>query len=138
MPRIPTSPTRGDAEKAVKLLADLLREFPFANAASRAVALSMLLTPVLRGAMIVAPMHLVTAPQPGSGKTSDGIDVQSTKNRRQRQLPAAIESHLDNGLDKRLSGLRQGKSSRRGNDRTRPQPRLIRIGNGFLSPRRPR
>jgi putative DNA primase/helicase len=69
MPPIPTSPTRGDAEKAVTLLAGLLREFPFANDASRAVALSMILTPVLRAAMAVAPMHLVTAPQPGSGKS---------------------------------------------------------------------
>jgi putative DNA primase/helicase len=69
MPPIPAAPTRRDAEDAVALLADLLVEFPFANDASKAVALSMLLTPVLRGAMAAAPMHLVTAPQPGSGKS---------------------------------------------------------------------
>jgi putative DNA primase/helicase len=69
MPPIPAAPTRRDAENAVAKLADLLAEFPFANDASKAVALSMLLTPVLRGAMAAAPMHLVTAPQPGSGKS---------------------------------------------------------------------
>jgi hypothetical protein len=69
MPRIPTKPTRDDAKKAVEFLAGLLAEFPFANDVSRAVAVSMLETPVLRGAMAVAPMHLVTAPQPGSGKS---------------------------------------------------------------------
>jgi len=69
MPPIPAAPTCTDKKKAVALLAGLLVEFPFANDASRAVALSMRLTPVLRGAMAVAPMHLVTAPQPGSGKS---------------------------------------------------------------------
>jgi putative DNA primase/helicase len=69
MPPISTSPTRGDAETGAALLAGLLAEFPFANDASKAVAMSMLLTPVLRGAMPIAPMHLVTAPQPGSGKS---------------------------------------------------------------------
>ena len=29
----------------------------------------MILTPVLRAAMEVAPMHLVTAPRPGTGKS---------------------------------------------------------------------
>jgi putative DNA primase/helicase len=69
MPKISMSPTRRDAESAATLLIGLLAEFPFADDASRAVAMSMLLTPVLRGAMPVAPMHLVTAPQPGSGKS---------------------------------------------------------------------
>jgi putative DNA primase/helicase len=69
MPPISMSPTRRDAETAAARLDSLLAEFPFANDASKAVAMSMLLTPVLRGAMPVAPMHLVTAPQPGSGKS---------------------------------------------------------------------
>lgn len=68
-PPLSDYPTRGDAEAAAALLAELLTEFPFVNDASKAVALSMVLTPVLRGAMAAAPMHLVTAPQPGSGKS---------------------------------------------------------------------
>jgi putative DNA primase/helicase len=69
MPTISDYPALRDAEAAVALLLGLLAEFPFANDASKAVALSMILTPVLRGAMGAAPMHLVTAPQPGSGKS---------------------------------------------------------------------
>ena len=69
MPPLSDCPTRQDASNAAVLLGELLAEFPFVDAASKAVALSMLMTPVLRGAMAAAPMHLVTAPQPGTGKS---------------------------------------------------------------------
>ena len=69
MPPISANPPRGDAEAALALLNKLLLGFPFVDEASCAVALSMILTPVLRAAMEVAPMHLVTAPRPGTGKS---------------------------------------------------------------------
>jgi putative DNA primase/helicase len=69
MPAIPDKPTRADAEAALSLLNELLSEFPFADEASHSVALAMMLTVVLRGAVEVAPMHLVTAPRPGTGKS---------------------------------------------------------------------
>jgi putative DNA primase/helicase len=69
MPPIRDKPTYADAEAALARLNELLIEFPFVDAASRTVALSMILTTVLRGAMDVAPMHLVTAPLPGTGKS---------------------------------------------------------------------
>jgi putative DNA primase/helicase len=69
IPPLSECPTRADAERALALIGGLLAEFPFANEASRAVALSMILTPVLRGAFPVAPMHLINAPLPGSGKS---------------------------------------------------------------------
>jgi hypothetical protein len=70
MPGIPDQPTREAAETALKLLKELLTEFPFANEESRSVALSMLLTPVLRGALPPAvPLHVVTAPEAGTGKS---------------------------------------------------------------------
>jgi putative DNA primase/helicase len=47
----------------------LLDEFPFVNAASRSVALSALMTPVVRGAMRVVPFHAADAPEAGSGKS---------------------------------------------------------------------
>ena len=63
MPPIPSWPSREDAQSALDLLTGLLGEFPFAeDEPSRAVALSMILTPVLHAAMEVAPMHLTTAP----------------------------------------------------------------------------
>jgi putative DNA primase/helicase len=66
---LPTSPTRDEAEAALGVLGELLVEFPFEDDASRATALSMLITPVVRGAMPVAPMHLVVAPEAGTGKS---------------------------------------------------------------------
>jgi putative DNA primase/helicase len=69
MPRLSDAPTRSDADEALDLLSTLINEFPFANDVSRTVALSSLLTPVLRGAMPVAPLHLAIAPEAGSGKS---------------------------------------------------------------------
>jgi hypothetical protein len=69
MPPIQEAPTRNDALAAAGLLDELLAEFPFADPTSKSVALSMMMTPVLRGAMSVAPMHLVRAPESGSGKS---------------------------------------------------------------------
>jgi putative DNA primase/helicase len=69
MPPISTDPSKADAMAALALLDGLLTEFPFVDAASRAVALSMLMTPVLRGAFSVVPLHAVTAPGAGTGKS---------------------------------------------------------------------
>lgn len=70
MPRIPDRPSRQDADRALEVLQSLLAEFPFVDDASRSVALSMILTVVLRGALLPAvPMHAATAPQPGTGKS---------------------------------------------------------------------
>jgi hypothetical protein len=67
MPPVPDAPTKWDALEALATLNALLDEFPFANEASRSVAVSMLMTPVLRGAMAVAPMHVITKPEAGTG-----------------------------------------------------------------------
>jgi hypothetical protein len=69
MPPIPEHPNRDDALAGLALLDALLMEFPFVTAADRSVGLSALMTPVARGAMQVAPMHAVDAPEAGSGKS---------------------------------------------------------------------
>ncbi len=69
MPAIPDRPSKRDALDALTLLNSLLVEFPFANDVSWSVAMSMLMTPVLRAAMLVAPIHVVTAPEAGTGKS---------------------------------------------------------------------
>lgn len=69
MPAIPDQPTMHDALAALAKLNELLRDFPFAGEASRAVALSALISSVVRGAMPVAPLHAITAPTSGSGKS---------------------------------------------------------------------
>jgi len=80
MPTMPESPTKAEAEAALDLLDRLLDEFPFAfdpdlkkqhsqaDNPSRSVALSMLMTPVLRPALAPAvPLHVVQKPAGGSG-----------------------------------------------------------------------
>lgn len=60
-----------DAEMALAVLDGLLTEFPFVggqDGQGKSVALSMLMTPVLRGGLPPAvPIHLVSKPAPGSG-----------------------------------------------------------------------
>jgi hypothetical protein len=69
MPVMSERPARADAEAALHLLAGLLGEFPFINEIARSVALSALMTPVLRGGMDAAPAHGFRAHQAGTGKS---------------------------------------------------------------------
>lgn len=69
MPAIPDSPTKADAEGALKLLEDLLVGFPFVDDVAHAGALSALVTAVARGAFPVTPLHASRAPTAGSGKS---------------------------------------------------------------------
>jgi putative DNA primase/helicase len=63
------NPTKEEALAALELLDGLLAEFPFVDDVSRSVALSALITPVVRGAFAVAPMFVADAPVAGSGKS---------------------------------------------------------------------
>jgi putative DNA primase/helicase len=69
MPSIPDQPTKEDALKALALLDGLLTGFPFVDDVARAVALSAIMTPIVRGAFPVTPMHASRAPTAGSGKS---------------------------------------------------------------------
>jgi hypothetical protein len=69
MPAIPWAPSKSQASEALASLRDLLAEFPFVDDASRSVALSMLMTPVLRGGLFPAvPLHAGTGPASGTSK----------------------------------------------------------------------
>jgi putative DNA primase/helicase len=69
MPVIPDQPTKHDALDGLALIRDLLIEVDFAEdeSVSLSGAVSMVMTPVLRGMMSVAPMHVVTKPVAGTG-----------------------------------------------------------------------
>jgi hypothetical protein len=69
LPPIAEKPSRGDAVLSLYRLRGLLGEFPCAGAPSRSVALSALITPVVRAAFTVSPMHVARASTPGSGKS---------------------------------------------------------------------
>ncbi|WP_181017399.1 bifunctional DNA primase/polymerase [Methylobacterium sp. V23] len=68
-PPSPPEPTRADAEAAVERLWTPLRGFPFPDTASRAVALSAIISAVLRADLPGVPIHLIDAPSAGTGKT---------------------------------------------------------------------
>src|SRR5262249_32661346 len=76
LPSIPEHPTKDQANAALKLLTDLLSEFSFKQILgehekrlNRSVSLSALLTALVRGSLPTAPMHLVRAHAPGTGKS---------------------------------------------------------------------
>src|SRR5262245_4795758 len=70
LPPIPEHPTKEQAQAALVLLADLFAEFSFKDKQlDRSVALSGLLTALVRGALPTAPVLLVHADTPGTGKS---------------------------------------------------------------------
>lgn len=70
VPEIPESPGPADVARAMTLLNELFCDFPFAQPASRANALGLLLTPILRPAIDgPVPMADIDAPEKGTGKT---------------------------------------------------------------------
>ncbi|AZO47233.1 MAG: hypothetical protein E5V66_01905 [Mesorhizobium sp.] len=100
LPPIPDQPTRDAALAALGTLDALLAEFPFVNDASRSVALSELITPVVRGAMTLAPLHANTAPEAGTGK-SYIVDIASAIVSGQR-CPVFAAGHTGEETDKRI------------------------------------
>lgn len=100
MPQIPPRPTHKHALSALNFLDTLLDEFPFVDPESRSVALSALITPVVRGAVSVTPMHATTAPVPGSGK-SYIIDLASAINSGER-APVLTAGRSEEETEKRL------------------------------------
>jgi putative DNA primase/helicase len=62
-------PTRKDAEAAIELLRHLFEETAFKNEGARGVALSLILSTVLCGAIPNTPLHIIKAPVGASGKT---------------------------------------------------------------------
>jgi hypothetical protein len=71
VPAVPERPTKAEALAARQVLNELLTNFPFADdkEVSRSVAMAGILTTVLRGQFRAAPLFLVLAPEPGTGKT---------------------------------------------------------------------
>lgn len=70
VPRIPEEPTQGDLENALATIHDLLEDFPFTNAASKANMIALLLGPILRPLIDgVVPLALVDKTKRGTGAT---------------------------------------------------------------------
>jgi putative DNA primase/helicase len=108
MPRVATKPTIDDARRAVGRLDDLLGEFPFVDGPSHSVALSGLITPVVRGALDCVPAHAAKAPAAGTGKSllwdlaaaiaiGDAMPVISTGEDKQ-EFSKRVESQMLSGM----------------------------------------
>jgi putative DNA primase/helicase len=71
VPQIPDTPTRDEAIASLNRLDRLLDGYAFVkdDGVSRAVALAMIMTQVLRCAMPVSPLMAVSATAPGTGKS---------------------------------------------------------------------
>jgi hypothetical protein len=73
-PKVNDKPTKKDAKHALAKLKAILAGFPFVEtelgeSPSRSVALSAILTAIVRRSLHSAPMHASSAPTPGTGKT---------------------------------------------------------------------
>ena len=104
MEPIPEHPTKADALDALAVLNDLLTGFEFEDNVSRSGAISMLMTPVLRGMMPAAPIHFVTKPDAGSGG-SYLQDLMSAIAIGERCPTISLTLHNDEENEKRLSAV---------------------------------
>lgn len=68
-PRVAVRPTEDDVADALRELMEPVALFPFADAASRAVALAAMLTACVRRSLPTAPGFAIDAPTPGTGKS---------------------------------------------------------------------
>jgi hypothetical protein len=68
-PAVPDNPNKDDALAALTVLEEAIVTFPFKTAVDRSVALSLFLTALCRRALDHAPLHAITAPAAGSGKS---------------------------------------------------------------------
>jgi len=68
-PDINEQPTREDALAALETLGWPFKNFPFTSKASLSVALSSVLTALVRPTLRSAPLHATDAPTPGTGKS---------------------------------------------------------------------
>ena len=102
-PPIPDRPSQADAHASLTILKCLLGTFPFVSDASRSVALSAILTAILRRSLPTAPLHAFTAPVPGSGKSMlvDIASIISTG----RTAGVIAQGRTEEELEKRLGAL---------------------------------
>ena len=111
-PPIPATPTKPDAVAALAELKALIGEFPFVDdvdgngaelpgrSASRSVALSGMLTAVIRRSIEHAPLHAFTAPAAGTGK-SKLVDLASMI-ASGHEAPVLAQGKTEEEMEKRL------------------------------------
>ncbi|MBF0141753.1 MAG: hypothetical protein HQL74_15955 [Magnetococcales bacterium] len=94
------NPSRDDAIKALAGLKKLIKTFPFVTNSDLAVALSGILTTVIRRSLPTSPLHAYSAPTPGSGK-SKLVELASII-ASGRKAPVFNHGKTDDEFEKRL------------------------------------
>lgn len=102
-PPIPTMPSRDDAIQALAVLVELLAGFPFVTEADRSVAISGIVTALVRPGLRTAPLHGFSATAAGTGKSKmvDIISVIATG--REAAVMAQTENREE--AEKQLNAL---------------------------------
>jgi hypothetical protein len=100
---ISAHPTREQAVAALGLLSNLLSEFSFTGPLDLVVALSGLLTALVRGSLATAPMYVIRAHTPGTGKSFlvDVIAMIATG----RLCPVITAGKTEEETEKRLGSV---------------------------------
>lgn len=102
IPQVPNAPTVAQAKAARELILDVFADFPFAEQSSRAGAIALALTPIVRPAIAgPVPLAIADATQAGTGKglLTNVVAIISTGH------PAAVEHAPanDEEWDKRIT-----------------------------------
>ncbi|MGE0294807.1 MAG: bifunctional DNA primase/polymerase [Hyphomonadaceae bacterium] len=100
-PLIDENPSMSDARSALEALKKPIRAFPFVSGAARSVALSAILTGLIRPSLEAAPMHAFDAPAAGTGKSLlvDTVAIITTG----RKAPAMAFGASNEETEKRLA-----------------------------------
>jgi hypothetical protein len=100
-PRVPETPTRDDARAALALILDLIKTWPFVGPADRSVALSAILSAMVRHSLETVPFHAISATVRGSGKSLlvDVVSILMTG----RRAAVVAQSDTDTEFEKRLN-----------------------------------
>lgn len=99
-PLLPREPDRDMALRALAFLRDLIGSFPFVTPADRSVALSAILTTLIRRSLPTAPLHGFNAPTAGTGK-SMLVDIASMI-ATARPAPVIAQGKTEEEMEKRL------------------------------------
>lgn len=107
IPPVPGAPTDEEVQEAIGAFDDLLVDFPFVDAASRANALAMVITPIVRPAIRgCVPPFVIDAPRMGTGKglLCDMVAVAVTG----RDLEAMTLPEKEEEVEKRITSILLG------------------------------
>lgn len=99
-PALPRDPDQATALRALGFLKDLISTFPFVTDADRSVALSGILTALIRRSLPTAPLHGFNAPTAGTGK-SMLVDLAS-QIATARPAPVIAQGKSEEEMEKRL------------------------------------